>query len=65
MFIVYAFGFILGYCLAIWQTNNKWIWVSNASNLRQLCRKRKFSVKDEGVDVSDIQVSACYKGRVK
>lgn len=64
-FFFYAFGFIVGYCVATWQTNNKWIWTSNAANLRNFCRKRKFSVKDEGVDTMEYQASACYKGRTK
>lgn len=64
-FLYYAFGFLVGYVVGIWQTNNKWIWASHAANLRNFCRKRKFSVKDEGMDTSDIQLSACYKGRTK
>jgi len=45
VFLFYAVGYIFGYCVAVWQTNNKWIWASNAPNLRQICRKENSLLK--------------------
>lgn len=64
-FLYYMFGFFVGYVVGIWQTNNKWIWASTASNLRNFCRKRRYSVKNEGEEDFEALVSACYKGRLK
>lgn len=63
--ILFIIIWIIGYLTGVRDSNNEWIWASNAPNLRQFCRGRSYSVKDEGKDNGEAQLCACYKGRKK